>query len=372
MSINSILKKEGITIVKKLDTLKVNTIAKSVASKLCLAFPEHNFNRSDLFSSFCRLNMYIADMPDNLGGAKYFYKNNSIYFSQNINSRHLPSVAVHECIHFIQEILDPNGNLESMGLYNLNSGLGFNEAAVQLMASEANIVNPSSEKYFDISLNTISPDYYPLECCLVNQITYFTGTYPLYHSTLNGNDVFKNTFVAKSNIRTFNSVIKNLDTLLDLENDLNTFIYEIQYTEKTKDIALLNSLIALKKKAIVSLFFKTQNLIMKSFLTSEFNSIRTISDLKDFKEKFYNFKDIIGTTNNYEFYNNFYRQMMENLEKKQEHIEQNGEINLFSASSTSLVLVQETTNAFSFISVFFKKIRKLFNKGSVAQNINQI
>ena len=57
MSTNSRLKKEGIEIVEQLDTLKVNTIAISIASKLCLAFPEHNLNKSELFTSLSRINM---------------------------------------------------------------------------------------------------------------------------------------------------------------------------------------------------------------------------------------------------------------------------------------------------------------------------
>ena len=87
-----------------------------------------------------------------------------------------------------------------------NSGISLNEAAVQLMASEANICNASSETYFGISIRTISPDYYPLECTLAKEITYFTGTYPLYHSTLYGDDIFKNTFILKTGKKAYNTI----------------------------------------------------------------------------------------------------------------------------------------------------------------------
>ena len=85
MSTNSRLKKEGIEIAEQLDTLKVNTIAISIASKLCLAFPEHNLNKSELFTSLSRINMYIAKMPDGMAEANYFYKNCSIYFNSRID-----------------------------------------------------------------------------------------------------------------------------------------------------------------------------------------------------------------------------------------------------------------------------------------------
>ena len=374
MSTNSRLKKEGIEIVEQLDTLKVNTIAISIASKLCLAFPEHNLNKSELFTSLSRINMYIAKMPEDSAGAKYFYKNNSIYFNKEYDLDEMAKLAMHECIHYIQEFRDANNNLVKMGLYNctFNSGLGINEAAFQLMASEANMCPSTSETYYNVSLNTISPNYYPLECALVNQMAYFTGTYPLFHSTLNSNDVFKNTFILKSNKRAYNTIVKNIDLLLAYENDLNYFASELQYANKVSEIKLLNKLIASKKDSITSIFFKTQNLIIESCFISEFNNIRNLEDVKEYKNKLYNFKNIMGSNENYTFYNEFYRKIMESLEKKKEQIEQFGEINLFETSENSLVLVDNTKHALSFVSTFFVKIKKLFGFNKSRDTINNL
>lgn len=374
MSTNSRLKKEGIEIVEQLDTLKVNTIAISIASKLCLAFPEHNLNKSELFTSLSRINMYIAKMPEDSAGAKYFYKNNSIYFNKEYDLDEMAKLAMHECIHYIQEFRDANNNLVKMGLYNctFNSGLGINEAAVQLMASEANMCPSTSETYYNVSLNTISPNYYPLECALVNQMAYFTGTYPLFHSTLNSNDVFKNTFILKSNKRAYNTIVKNIDLLLAYENDLNYFASELQYANKVSEIKLLNKLIASKKDSITSIFFKTQNLIIESCFISEFNNIRNLEDVKEYKNKLYNFKNIMGSNENYTFYNESYRKIMESLEKKKEQIEQFGEINLFETSENSLVLVDNTKRALSFVSTFFVKVKKLFGFNKSRDTINNL
>ena len=374
MSTNSRLKKEGIEIVEQLDTLKVNTIAISIASKLCLAFPEHNLNKSELFTSLSRINMYIAKMPEDSAGAKYFYKNNSIYFNKEYDLDEMAKLAMHECIHYIQEFRDANNNLVKMGLYNctFNSGLGINEAAVQLMASEANMCPSTSETYYNVSLNTISPNYYPLECALVNQMAYFTGTYPLFHSTLNSNDVFKNTFILKSNKRAYNTIVKNIDLLLAYENDLNYFASELQYANKVSEIKLLNKLIASKKDSITSIFFKTQNLIIESCFISEFNNIRNLEDVKEYKNKLYNFKNIMGSNENYTFYNEFYLKIMESLEKKKEQIEQFGEINLFETSENSLVLVDNTKHALSFVSTFFVKIKKLFGFNKSRDTISNL
>lgn len=362
MNTHSKLKKEGIEIVEQLDTLKVNNIAINISSKLCLAFPEHNLNKSDLFTSLSRLNMYVAKMPSSIVGAKYFYKDNSIYFNENIDMENISTMAMHECIHFIQELRDSNNNLIKLGLYNpfSETGLGLNEAAVQLMSSEANMMDITSETYFNISLNTISPNYYPLQCALVSQIAYFTGTYPLYHSTLNSNDVFKNTFILKSDKKTYSTIVKNLDKLISLESDLNYFASELEYSDKLSSIKLLNKLIRKNKQDITSLFFKTQNLIIEKCFKNEFNSVRNIEDIKNFNKKIYNFKNIIGYCDSYTFYNEFYRKMMNAIEEKRTYIEKYGEINLFENLSNSLALIDNTKTAFSFFNTFINKCKKLF------------
>ncbi len=373
MSTNSKLKKEGIEIIEKLDTLKVNTIAINVASKLCLAFPEHNLNRSELFESLSRLSMYIAKMPEDTSGAKYFYKNNSIYFNEIFDIQEMSKLAVHECIHFIQSSRVSSNS--KMGFYNSisDSGLGLNEASVQLMASEANLSNTTTETYYGITINSISPNYYPLECTLVEQIAYFTGTYPLFDSTLNSNDIFKNTFIVKSDKHTYNTIVKNLDKLLALESDLNYYSLDLQYADKINSIKLLNKLINKNKEEIMSLFFKTQNLIIEKCFKSEFNNIRNIDDVKNFNKKLYNFKNLIGYSDNYTFYNDFYCKMMNAIEEKKIYIEKYGEINLFENINTSLILVDNTKNIFYFVNRFIRKIKKLvgFNV-SKEQDINNI
>lgn len=115
MSINSILKKEGIEIVSKLDTLALNSIAKNIATIISTNFPALNLSSNELFMKICRLNMYFAHLPNEIS-AKYFYKNNSIYFDYNLDINNLTDIALHECIHYLQEKRDKNGNITRLGL----------------------------------------------------------------------------------------------------------------------------------------------------------------------------------------------------------------------------------------------------------------
>lgn len=48
--------------------------------------------------------------------AKYFYKNNSIYFDHQLDLAKLTDVAIHECIHYLQEKRDKKGNILKLGL----------------------------------------------------------------------------------------------------------------------------------------------------------------------------------------------------------------------------------------------------------------
>lgn len=366
MNTDYLLKREEITNIKELDACKIKVISKDLAIKLCLAFPEHDLDRQALYNSFCALNMYTATMPKDSSGAKYITGCNSIYFNEDLDFAQMPEVAMHECIHFIQE-----GRLYTKnafpGLTSFASGLALNEAAIQLMASEANMSNVVEEKYFDISLKTISPNYYPLECALVNELSYFTGTYPLYHSVLNSDAVFKNTFITKFNKRIYNRIARQLDKLLHLEDELNCYINELENSEKVNNIKELNSIISEQKYKIKRLFFNIQNFIIRNCFSCEFNNINTIEDLRELKYKLYNFKNIIGVADGYTFYNSFYCDLMNALENKKEEILRYGAINLFKNECTSLAVIEQSKTTFGILHTFIKKIKKLFklNSGTI-------
>ena len=80
MSIEKDLKKDGIQVIKEVDTLSVTLIAKFVAERLSSTFLFYGLKYNDLFIKISRIPMYIATMPDGMAEANYFYKNSSIYF----------------------------------------------------------------------------------------------------------------------------------------------------------------------------------------------------------------------------------------------------------------------------------------------------
>ena len=376
MSINSILKKEGITVINPLNTLEINKIASKIAEILCSNFPEHNLNKSDLFISISRLNMYIAKMPNDQARAKYFYKNSSIYFSEDMDLEDLNTLAVHECIHFLQQLKDKRGRVTRLGLYKLagkSCGMGINEAAVQLMASRATNSKLDTVLYYNMNLTTESPDYYPLETAIVRELTYFTGTYPLFHSVLYSNDVFKNTIIAKSDEKTYSQIEYNLDLLINYQEELSLAMYNLKNCAETEvslnKIKNLSRRIEALKGVIFRITLELQNTIIYNFFTKEFDYIRDLESLKAFQEHLYNFKDYLINTDGYNFYNQFYCDMMNKLEEKRELIKKYGNLTLFEESNKNLILLENSTYGIDFFKKLFKKLKLIAEEKIRVKNI---
>ena len=370
MSINSTLKKEGIKVIGKLNTLEINKIASNISERLVAAFPEHGINQSDLFISIARLDMYIAEMPNDMAMAKYFYKNNSIYFSKDMDLTNLHALALHECLHFIQEVKNKQGKLLRLGLYNMEgrtaSGMALNEAAVQHMASVAYNANMDTVKYYNMEFATESPDFYPLQTALLNEIIYFTGSYPLYHSTLYSNDVFKNTFIAKSSARTYAQIEKNFDLILEYESQLSNQVYKLSICSDEQKginkINRINSKIDAYKKVILEKALETQNIILFNCFTNELASIKTLEDIQEFRNNMDNFENLIITTENYNYFNSFYDDMMSKLEEKEEFLLKYGNILDVDSITLELSTVQEQTYGFQFFKRLFSKLKLLFEE----------
>ena len=369
MSINSALKKEGIKVIGKLNTLEVNKIATSISKSIADTFPEHSINQKDLFISISRLDMYVAEMPNDMAMAKYFYKNNSIYFSKNMNLDDLNTLAVHECIHFMQELKNSKGKVIKLGLYNLQTGFGMaiNEAAVQYMASLALGSSLDCVKYYNMEISTISPDFYPLQTALLNEMIYFTGSYPLCHSTFYSNDVFKNTFIAKSSAKAYSKISKNFDLIFEYETILSNEIHRLallsddanKNEEKKKKIS---NKIDNIKKVIFEKTIETQNTIILNCFEKEFNLIRNVEDIKSFREHLYNFKNVLICCENYNFFNEFYIEMSNRLEEKQEFIEKYGNLLTIDTITTELTSIRENTYGFQFFKTLFSKFKLLFEE----------
>ena len=329
MSIESDLRKDGIRVVDILDTMSVNRIAHNVAAKLCETFPELCFNETDLFAKLSRLNMYRATMPEGMAEANYFYKNTSIYFNAKVDFEDLEVFAIHECIHYIQEVKDKKNNLVRMGLCNFDNfkivGMGLNEAAVQYMASKVIGIEKDYVKYFGISFRTISPSYYPLECNLIEQMAYLTGESVLFDSTFTSNDNFKNAFIDLTSEKVYDDIQYYIDQILELEENLiklgNKFS---SFDERNKKVDKIVAKTDNCKNKIADYYIKAQNLIIKNYFDKAFKKITNLEELDNYRKKLEHYGEFIGRTDDYTFFDDYYTEKMSALEHKSNVFENGG------------------------------------------------
>lgn len=215
---------------------------------------------------------------------------------------------------------------------------------------------------FGISFETISPSYYPLECCLVNQMAYITGENVLFESTLNSNDNFKDTFANLTSPKTFMVIQNAIDDILNCEEQiikLNNRIANIDDRNKKVD-GMLEKIDELKSEISLT-FMRTQNLIISSYFDKSFDTISTLEDVENYRRKLYTFKDYLGCMEGYTFFNDYYVNKMMELEKKYNSIE-NGEV------ETAIKIINKKENVFIAI---FKAIKKLILGENSKENINE-
>ena len=105
--------------------------------------------------------------------------------------------------------------------------------------------------------------------------------------------------------------------------------------------------------------YQTQNTILVNCFNSELNSIRTLEDIKTFQTKLYNFKHLIISTYNYNFYNEFYSDMMNKLEEKREFILKFGNISAINSFRNELSFIEEKTFGFQFFKELLHKLKML-------------
>lgn len=361
MNIDEELKKEGIEVTEQLTANEANTIAISVARRICETFTNYGLDEAEIINKLANLKMYKAKIPEGMSEASYYYKNTSIYFNCNIPNEDLEEFAVHECIHYLQEVKDKKNKLIRMGLSEYSAskvtGEGLNEAAVQLMASKIIGIEAEEVKYYGLSFETNSPSYYPIECCLVNELAYLLGEDLLFESTINSNDTFKNKFINEMSIKTYLCVQNALDNILEAEENivkLNNKIFALKDDVRNDNMA---QKISELKSEILLTFLKTQNLIISSYFNNNIKKIKNLEQVENFRRKLYNLKDYLGATDGYTFYHDFYVEKMAELEHIYNVLENGGETAL-----------QVTTKKESLFAIIVRKIKELFVKKDTIEN----
>ena len=103
------------------------------------------------------------------------------------------------------------------------------------------------------------------------------------------------------------------------------------------------------KLSIKATFFDTQNLILKSFFNKKINDISSSDEVIKYRNLLYSFTNLIGSSDEYSFFNDFYIQKMIELDNK--------------FNNNSLVIVKK-----SKLNLLFDKLKTLFTSKETVLN----
>ena len=115
------------------------------------------------------------------------------------------------------------------------------------------------------------------------------------------------------------------------------------------------------KKSIKETTIQTQELILTICTNADLELVRDTQSVKEFKNKLYNFKNILIQTEDYTFFNEFYCQMMEKLEIKRELIKKYGVLNYFKDIRENLSLIETRQEPLNLFEIAIQKLKKLFH-----------
>ena len=172
---------------------------------------------------------------------------------------------------------------------------------------------------------------------------YFIGEDILFKSTYFSTDDFRNEIIKLTSKKVYNKIIVAFDKILKYEE-------QIILLKNKDDNEIAESQISKLREDIYLCFIETQNLIIKEFFDNEFNRIENLEDLELLRRKITQIEPILGTSENYQFFKNYYTEMINKLEHKENILENGG-------TETAVV-----TKSFSALSLLTKLKYLLFYK----------
>ena len=352
------LENSGIKVICPVNQFNVKQIASYVTQALFGKFPTLKIKSSSLYNVILKIPMYIAELPEGMSDACYFYRNSSIYFRKNLNFSSVKKLAFHECIHHLQTVKDKKGKLTRLGLCsylgNKAYGNALNEASVQFMSSFATEEKREIVTYYGVSFPTNSPSYYPMLVNLIQQIGYLVGYSSLFDSTIYANNTFFDKFKEQFGEKAAFKLQGNFDKLLEIEETVIKLSNQIRQNDlSSSKLKKLSDKITDNKNQIKALYFSTQNLIITSYFDKEFKKI-TLDKLAEFKQFLYNFGFLTGTAPDYQFFTSYFMEKSQKIDEMYER-------------SVGLTVVKKS--AFSSMFKAMKKIFKL-NNGEYVDNRN--
>lgn len=323
----------GFEVVKELNEREKRYVSNFIANKLTDKYPYLKIGYVDIFSILYNTPMYFLKIPENMSSVNYLYQNMSLYFAENKDVFDIDEFVIHECIHKIQDKRNKNGKLMRLGLCEFTDtkvkNLALNEAAIQYIVSLLLEKEKKDIKVYNVSIKTISDLYYPLITSLIEQIVLLIGDKKLVESTILANNDFNYEIIDYFGENSFNSIIENLDKIVELKKYIND--------ENREE----------KVKQINDIYFETQKIIYINYFDKIIAKINKIDEIKMIRQQLYEYAKLIFFSEKFDEFKIFYNEKIIDLKEL--------ELNINAKYALSL-----TSNNIFY--KFFLKIKRLFYK----------
>ena len=185
--------------------------------------------------------------------------------------------------------------------------------------------------YYGISFRSDSPSYYPILCNLIKQIGYLTGFPLLFESTFYSNDAFFDKFKSEFGKNNAFKIQSNCEKILSTENKIATLTYKIQ----SEDLEYHK-------------FKRCSDEVKKGQISNQ-------NEIEQYRKYLYSYSHLIGTSEDYSFFNQYYIDKMAEIDAKRENIKNN----------TSLIVSKKTKFA-----LMIEGIKKIFSNQRDVQTEN--
>ena len=339
----------GIEVIEQLEEEKIIDIVNQVAIRIMTAFPSHNLSYIEIYRTLLDTPMYYARIPKGLSKANYYYRDSSIYFSNNANISKVDEFVFHEFIHRLQERKDKKGNITRLGVCEVNElsvkGAALNEAAIQFVTTKAFDMPKKQMNIYNITLPSRT-EYYPIITNIISQLAFLLGEDVLIDSTLNGNEEFKIDIIDNIGENEYKFIEKNLNDILRIKNEISDIQNNMQLIEKWQGPENPKAIeINDKSKAIKKIFFDIQNKIYTSYIDSLLKRTENDLEVNLILKKLEEYKEYIGTAEDNIAFNIFFNDYTKRAEHRIEELK----------NKTALVVLKD-----NFIYRFFRKIKRLF------------
>ena len=324
MAENNSLGNTGIEVIEPLQDERIIDIVNQVSTRIMTAFPNNNLSYLDIYKTLLDTPMYYAKIPKGLSKANYYYKDSSIYFSNNANISEIDEFIFHEFIHRLQERRDKKGNITRLGVCEVNElsvkGTALNEGAIQYVTTKAFHSPSKMVNIYNIAIPSRT-EYYPIITNIISQLAFLLGENVLIDSTINGNEEFKIDIIDNIGESEYHTIEKNLNDILRLKNEIAVVQSSIQLKDmwqvpnndkKTK--------IDENIKLIRNIYFDTQNKIFMSYFNSLLKRAENDIEVNMIRKKLQDYATLVGTADDYNSFETYCIEFEKQAEQKMEEL----------------------------------------------------